>query len=92
PDGREPIVKVKMKSTGSKLNIEINDNGCGIPDDIIDKIFIPNFSTKLHGSGIGLAVAKRGVEHAGGKIWFETEEGKGTSFFIELPLDKEVVK
>ena len=92
PDGREPLVKVQLSSTGSKINIEIKDNGTGIPDDIVDKIFIPNFSTKAKGSGIGLAVAKRGVEHAGGKIWFETEEGRGTSFFIELPLDKEVVK
>jgi two-component system, NtrC family, nitrogen regulation sensor histidine kinase NtrY len=92
PEEREPVVKVIMQSTGSKLSIEIRDNGTGIPEDIVDKIFIPNFSTKSHGSGIGLAVAKRGVEHAGGKIWFETEEGKGTSFFIELPLDKEVVK
>ena len=92
PEEREPIVKVIMQSTGSKLSIEIRDNGTGISEDIVDKIFIPNFSTKAHGSGIGLAVAKRGVEHAGGKIWFETEENTGTSFFIELPLDKEVVR
>ena len=92
PDGREPVVKVQLTSTGSKINIEISDNGSGIPDDIVDKIFIPNFSTKAQGSGIGLAVAKRGVEHAGGKIWFETIEEKGTSFYIELPLDKAVVK
>lgn len=92
PESRDPVVKVILHSTDSKINIEIKDNGGGIPDDIVDKIFIPNFSTKSHGSGIGLAVAKRGVEHAGGKIWFETEEGTGTSFFIELPLDKAVAE
>jgi signal transduction histidine kinase len=47
---------------------------------------VPNFTTKESGSGIGLAVAKRGIESAGGKIWFETTEGEGTTFFIELPL------
>ncbi|MDX5435653.1 MAG: HAMP domain-containing histidine kinase, partial [Pontibacter sp.] len=62
------------------------DNGSGIPKEIEGKVFIPNFSTKYTGSGIGLAVAKRGIENAGGKIWFKTEEGKGTTFFIQLPL------
>ena len=47
---------------------------------------MPNFSTKYAGSGIGLAIAKRGIEHAGGAIWFETEVGAGTVFFISLPI------
>jgi nitrogen fixation/metabolism regulation signal transduction histidine kinase len=55
-------------------------------DNIKEKVFIPNFSTKYNGSGIGLAVSKRGVEHAGGRIWFETSVELGTSFFIELPV------
>jgi len=49
-------------------------------------VFLANFSTKDTGSGIGLALAKRGVEHAGGRIWFETVIGVGTTFFIEIPL------
>ncbi len=69
-----------------KCLLTIKDNGKGIPEDIQNKIFIPNFSTKEKGSGIGLAIAKRAVEHAGGEIWFETEENKGTTFFIEIPL------
>ena len=69
-----------------KLLLEMRDNGPGIDESIHNKIFIPNFSTKETGSGIGLAIAKHGVEHAGGKIWFETEQGSGTSFFIELPI------
>ncbi|MBL3655426.1 sensor histidine kinase [Fulvivirga sediminis] len=69
-----------------KALLEIKDNGPGIDEDIHNKIFIPNFSTKETGSGIGLAIAKHGVEHAGGKIWFETEQNSGTSFFIELPI------
>lgn len=87
PEGREAVIRIKLKKTGSqKALIEISDNGTGIPENIREKVFIPNFSTKFTGSGIGLAVAKRGVEHAGGKIWFETEDNMGTSFFIELPL------
>ncbi|MEL7001830.1 MAG: ATP-binding protein, partial [Bacteroidota bacterium] len=68
-----------------KLQLEIRDDGSGIDEEIHSKIFIPNFTTKETGSGIGLAIAKHGIEHAGGKIWFETEPDQGTAFFIELP-------
>ena len=68
------------------VRIEIQDNGEGIPLHIGEKVFTPNFSTKYTGSGLGLAITKKGVEHANGKIWFESEEGVGTTFFIELPL------
>ena len=80
----EVIVALEV-SPQKRVRIRVQDNGGGIPEDIQDKVFIPNFSTKSTGSGIGLAVARRGVEHAGGKIWFETGE-EGTTFFIELPL------
>ena len=87
PEGRKGKVWVSLQKTNNnKIRIEIKDNGTGIAEDIREKIFTPNFSTKYSGSGIGLAVAKRGVEHAGGRIWFETEEGAGTSFFVELAL------
>ena len=67
------------------VRVEIRDNGIGIPDHIRDKIFIPNFSTKYTGSGLGLAITKKGIEHAHGKIWFSSEEGAGTIFYIEIP-------
>lgn len=86
PSERRAKIKVNLSSSGSNVLIEIKDNGTGIPSEIRNKVFLPNFSTKFSGSGIGLAVAKRGVEHAGGKIWFETIQGAGTSFFIEIPL------
>lgn len=69
------------------IRLEIRDNGPGIPQDIVDKIFLPGFSTKEAGSGIGLSVAKHGIEQSGGQIWVETGDW-GTSFFIELPFDK----
>lgn len=86
PKERKPFIEVFLRVSEKKVLIEVKDNGMGIPENIRDKIFVPNFSTKYSGSGIGLAIAKRGVEHAGGKIWFETEEDVGTSFLIELPI------
>ena len=86
PTGTIPEVIVALEITAQgRVRISVKDNGDGIPEDIQDKVFIPNFSTKSTGSGIGLAVARRGVEHAGGKIWFETGE-EGTTFLIEVPL------
>lgn len=79
---------VTLKTINDSLVLEIKDNGKGIPDDLTEKIFIPNFSTKSEGSGLGLAIAKRGVETAGGDIWFETQLGVGTSFFLSFPLLK----
>ena len=87
PAGRPPRQTVALRAEGSgKVLITIADNGAGIADDVRAKVFVPNFTTKEGGSGIGLAVAKRGIESAGGRIWFETTVGEGTAFFIELPL------
>ncbi len=82
----KPEIHISLKRKGQSALISIHDNGSGIPDDIRDEVFKPYFSTKSTGSGIGLAVAKKGIENAGGSIWFETEVGKGTTFFISLPL------
>ncbi|WP_250427393.1 ATP-binding protein [Pontibacter ruber] len=88
PTTRKPLLHVALKVQQAEgvVLISIKDNGSGIPWEVRGKVFIPNFSTKYTGSGIGLAVAKKGIENAGGRIWFETEEGKGTTFFISLPL------
>ncbi|QCR24802.1 HAMP domain-containing sensor histidine kinase [Pontibacter sp. SGAir0037] len=88
PASRKPHLKValEVQQEGRTALVTIKDNGSGIPAEIRNKVFIPNFSTKYTGSGIGLAVAKKGIESAGGQIWFDTEEGKGTTFFISLPL------
>lgn len=87
PENRAVSVVVRLqKMPGNRVLIEIQDNGEGIDENIREKVFVPNFSTKYTGSGLGLAIAKRGIEHAGGRIWFESKAGVGTSFFIELPL------
>ncbi len=63
------------------VEISVSDNGPGIPDDVQQKIFMPNFTTKSNGSGLGLAISKNIVEGSEGKICFETCE-KGTIFFV----------
>lgn len=85
PDGL-PQLEVALKENNKKAVLSIKDNGRGIPDDLKEKIFVNYFSTKSSGSGIGLALAKKGIENIGGNIWFETEEGKGTVFFVSIPL------
>ncbi len=66
--------------------VKITDSGEGIPQHIQEKIFTPNFTTKTSGTGLGLAMSRSIVEQAKGELWFETEEGKGTTFFVKLPL------
>ncbi len=63
--------------------ISFSDNGPGIPEDIRERVFMPNFTTKNTGMGLGLAISKNIVEGSGGKICFETSE-KGTTFFVYL--------
>jgi len=86
PPGRVPRLSVSLTQADGQAHIRIQDNGSGIAEAVRERVFLPNFTTKASGSGIGLAVARRGIESAGGRLWFETEEGVGTTFFIELPL------
>ena len=66
--------------------LKITDNGEGIPEAMQQKIFVPNFTTKSSGTGLGLAMSKAIVEQVKGDIWFETAEGVGTTFFVKLPI------
>ncbi len=87
PKERKPEVRVSLqKFSTDRVILKVSDNGTGIAKEIQNKVFLPNFSTKYAGSGIGLAIAKRGIEHVGGRITFDTKEGVGTTFLIELPL------
>ncbi len=79
-------IEIIEKRKNNNALIEIRDNGEGIPEEMQEKIFTPNFTTKSSGTGLGLAMCKSIVEQAGGDIWFETVHGKGTSFFVTLPL------
>ncbi|MEO6917024.1 MAG: HAMP domain-containing sensor histidine kinase [Chitinophagaceae bacterium] len=82
------VIEVSEKVHGDKITIQIRDNGEGIPLAMQSRIFTPNFTTKSSGTGLGLAMSKTIVEQARGTIWFETLEGQGTSFFVQLPITR----
>lgn len=90
PDDQPGIVKVALTCMNKKVLIRVSDNGCGIPKSQEEEIFVPNFTTKSSGTGIGLAMSKTIVEMAKGRIYFVSEEGKGTDFFVELPAMERV--
>ncbi len=94
PASRKPEIMLKLHTADGSVYIEVKDNGMGISENIQQRIFLPNFTTKEKegGTGLGLAMAKRGVEQAGGTIWFESEEDEGTSFFISLPISNTQTK
>ena len=81
-----PKIQISLNKKADKAMLSVKDNGKGIPEDLREKIFLNYFSTKTTGSGIGLALAKKGIENAGGNIWFESTEGEGTTFFVSMPL------
>jgi len=86
PEGREPEVDIYVTVGGGKVLVKVTDNGSGIPEHQTGKMFEPNFTTKSSGMGLGLAITKKIVEGAEGRIWFETVKDQGTTFFIEWPL------
>jgi signal transduction histidine kinase len=82
------IVSVSTKKLGSKIEIRVRDNGIGIPQKVVDKIFQPFFTTKPtgQGTGLGLSLSYDIVKAHGGEIKVETKEGEGSEFVIQLPL------
>lgn len=92
PDGG--FVQLTVKLIGETIYCEVKDTGCGIPKADQAKIFgrlfrASNVRNSIEGNGFGLYVAKGAIESQGGKITFESEEGKGTTFWLELPLRDE---
>ncbi|MCX6295172.1 MAG: HAMP domain-containing sensor histidine kinase [Bacteroidetes bacterium] len=85
PEEQKGEIIVSLKKEKQQFLISVFDNGNGIDNDVIDKIFVPNFTTKTGGMGLGLAMVKNIVETANGRIWFETKSGKGTTFYVTLP-------
>ncbi|HVB03710.1 MAG TPA: HAMP domain-containing sensor histidine kinase [Chitinophagaceae bacterium] len=86
PEDRRGFIEIETIRDGSQVIVMVSDNGCGIPDEICSRIFMPNFTTKNSGTGLGLAMCKNIIEHAKGEIRFETKVGKGTVFYVKLPL------
>ncbi len=86
PEGKEGVIKITGKKIDHKIEISVRDNGNGIPFNSRERIFVPNFTTKSSGTGLGLAFVKQAVENVGGNIYFTTQIDEGTTFYILLPL------
>jgi len=84
PDGGE--LEVKAYRTNDHISIDITDTGTGVPPDRFDKLFSLFYSTKKEGTGLGLPIAGRIVDMHGGEIRLDSQEGKGTTFSIILPI------
>ncbi len=84
-EGTIPSIKVSEKVISKEAVISISDNGIGISEEMKEKIFTPNFTTKSSGTGLGLAMCLRMSHRAGGDIRYETSAA-GTTFFVSLPL------
>ena len=85
PDGK---IEVRLEASGKAFTIAVKDNGKGIKDEDKSQIFLPNFTTKTGGSGVGLSLTYNIVQAAGGTISFKSQVGEGTEFMIELPKSR----
>lgn len=90
---KNPIINIEStqkenQPTGQagKIIIAISDNGCGIAEELIPKLFTPNFTTKSTGSGLGLAMVKSSMQSFGGNVWFQSQVNQGTTFYLEFVL------
>ena len=80
------IIRIKIINNQKFAFVEVEDNGKGIDRELQDKIFVPNFTTKSSGTGLGLAFVKQAIENAGGTIHFNSEPNAGTTFYLSFPL------
>lgn len=85
PKTRRGLIHIKLYAENDLIIISFEDNGVGIDEHMRDKVFYPNFTTKSSGMGLGLAICSDIIQSFDGRIYFETEKGVGTKFFIELP-------
>lgn len=79
-------IEISLEEEDASYLIIVKDNGKGISDALRDKIFVPNFTTKSQGAGLGLAMVRNMVMQAEGEIWFDSIEGEGSRFYVRLPI------
>ena len=85
PKGRQAEIRIDVQIIDRMVWVHVNDNGTGIPEEMQEKIFRPNFTTKSSGMGMGLSIVRSIIKSAGGTISFKTNRGEGTTFTISLP-------
>lgn len=86
PENKDVEIEIATQQADGKVLLSVKDNGTGIPEEMTNKIFTPNFTTKTSGTGLGLAMCKGIIEKLDGRIWFETKENEYTIFYVELPI------
>lgn len=86
-DERKTIINVDLEKREKRIILSIEDNGIGIPEEMFDRIFEPNFTSKTSGTGLGLTMVKKMVEDYAGEISIRSEVGKGSTFTISLPTN-----
>lgn len=85
PEGRKGKIEVVAYTDENSIIVKVKDNGCGIPEELQPSLFIPNFTTKSTGTGLGLAMVKNSVTAFNGTITFETKVIEGTTFILKFP-------
>lgn len=82
---QQPQIDIEVNKSGSKVAVAVTDNGMGIRDENLDKVFVPFYSTKAHGSGIGLSLSQQIMRLHNGSISLKSIEGKGTTVSLVFP-------
>jgi signal transduction histidine kinase len=90
-----PVIRVTATRSGNEWKFSVADNGCGFNQEFAERIF--GLFQRLHardvsGTGLGLSITRRIVERHGGRIWAESKEGRGSTFFFTLPIGLEAAK
>jgi nitrogen fixation/metabolism regulation signal transduction histidine kinase len=85
PEKRTPVIDIYLFENSDNVIIKISDNGCGISEEIKDKVFEPKFTTKSSGMGLGLSIISSIVKSFNGKIEFESKKDIGTTFSLTFP-------
>jgi signal transduction histidine kinase len=87
-----PRISIRLRENNKTYEFVVEDNGQGIPKDMLPDIFKDfkrlHANEDIEGTGLGLSICRRIVEQHGGKIWVESEEGKGSSFYFNLPAEE----
>jgi two-component system nitrogen regulation sensor histidine kinase NtrY len=86
----DPQLTIRVKRIMDQASIEVSDNGKGIPEEVREKIFVPFFSTKPEGSGIGLSLSRQIIANHGGRISVESRPGRGSTFRVSLPIEADI--
>ena len=86
PEGRNPTIRIETRRSKDQVNIVVEDNGPGIPSDVLSKIREPLFTTKSFGTGLGIPAVEQIAKQHGGELMITSEPGRGATFTISIPI------